>query len=392
MALAVESALAGKRVIWGAPTYDQVRIGWEEARRGCRGLVRFKETEKQAIFPGEGRIIYRSLDDPDNARGHTADVLFVDEAADVDERAWYEVLRPMLLDTNGTAWIGGTPKGRNWFWREYMAAQDRPDCATWNAPTLGVMITAQGLIRSAHPLENPNVQFSEIQQLYRTLPERVFRQEILAEFIEDAGGVFRGVAACVDTGRTENEPAHESYEYVIGIDLARVEDFTVVSVLDDMGRQVYLDRFNDISWKLQVAAIERAYKLYRGRCVVDATGVGDPLVEQLRDIGIPVDPVVINNANKNQMIDKLSVAIEDQKIRLMDVPVQTAELQAFQYELTSHRNIRMGAPQGMHDDTVLALALANSRCPYAHMDRAISDEDDSSDDEYISPNRAGLYY
>ena len=115
MAIAVEAANVGQHVIWGAPTYDQVRIGWTEAKRAAGTVAQFAQTRMIAEFPSGGRIIYRSLDDPDNARGHTADLVIVDEVGMVKPAAWYEVLRPMLMDTGGSAFLGGTPNGRNWF-------------------------------------------------------------------------------------------------------------------------------------------------------------------------------------------------------------------------------------------------------------------------------------
>ncbi len=392
MSIMVEAALAGKRVISGAPTYDQTRIGWEEAQHAAAGVGTFTLTDKVFKFPGGGRITYRSLDDPDNARGHTADLVVIDEAGDVAEAAWYEVCRPMLMDTGGEAWIGGTPKGRNWFWREYMAAQDQSDAATWNAPTLGCIITRQGLVRRPHQLENPHVPWAELEQMFRTLPERVFRQEILAEFIEDAGGVFRGVHECVDPNRSQPEPPRESFAYSMGVDLARVNDFTVLSVLDDFGRQVYFERFNEISWSRQIASIERVARQYEPVVVVDATGVGDPIVEQLEQLGLGVRPVTLTNTNKMHLVDKLATDIESGRISLMNIEVQTAELQAYQYELTESRNIRTNAPEGMHDDTVIALALANSLCAYVHREQErVRDEDDEEFDD-TPKGFAGAYY
>jgi hypothetical protein len=64
------------------------------------------------------------------------------------------------------------------------------------------------------------------------------------------------------------------------------------------------------------------------------------------------------NASKEALIDNLAMRIEAGTVRLMDVPAQTNELLAYQYELTPSRNVRMNAPQGMHDDCVIALGLA----------------------------------
>src|SRR3972149_5810129 len=101
MSIAVERALTGQQILWGAPTFDQVRVGFEETKRAAHGVALFNESRMTARFPGGGMLIYRSLDTPDNARGHTADGVVIDEAADVEPLAWREVLRPMLIGTNG---------------------------------------------------------------------------------------------------------------------------------------------------------------------------------------------------------------------------------------------------------------------------------------------------
>ena len=113
----VEAANSGGQYMWTAPTYDQVRTGWLETKRAAGDAADFNISTMTVTFPGGGSIIYRSLDDPDNARGKTAHGVVIDECADVQEAAWYEVLRPMLIDTNGWAWGIGTPKGQKWFWR-----------------------------------------------------------------------------------------------------------------------------------------------------------------------------------------------------------------------------------------------------------------------------------
>jgi hypothetical protein len=337
MARTVEAAARRKQIIWGAPTYDQVFTGWEEARKAAGTLATFSQSRMEARFPGGGRIIFRSLDNPDNARSKTADGIVIDEAADVVEVGWTEVLRPMLIDTNGWLLALGTPKGQNWFWRECMRAGDMEDAAFFNAPTLGASIEDGVLVRKPHPLENPNIPFSEVQQMHRTMPERTFRQEILAEFLEDSGGVFRKVSEAVDKGRIRDEPPVEGRHYAMGVDLARVEDFTVLAVFDSAGRQVYHERFNQISWERQEATIRRVSEAYKAPLYLDSTGLGDPIYERLRKSGVRVKPFGFTNASKEALIDNLAMKIEKGEVRLMDVPVQTAELQAYQYELTPSR-------------------------------------------------------
>ena len=201
MGYAVEMAIQGQQILWGAPTFDQVRVGFEEAKRAAVGVAVFNESRMTARFPGGGAVLYRSLDNPDNARGHTADGVIIDEVADVDPLAWREVLRPMLIDTNGWLLAGGTPKGYNWLYQEFELAKMRDDSTAVQAPTLGYRIDEQGHIqRAAHPLENPHIPFSEIAALWAAtcplLPDDTrdtrnaytFHQEIGAQFSAVPGG------------------------------------------------------------------------------------------------------------------------------------------------------------------------------------------------------------
>ena len=89
--LAVEAAAAGGLYFWGAPTFSQVRIGWNEARAACSDYAKFSFSRMEAEFPGGGKIVYRSLDDPDNARGFTVDGCILDEVGDIKGASWYEI-------------------------------------------------------------------------------------------------------------------------------------------------------------------------------------------------------------------------------------------------------------------------------------------------------------
>lgn len=368
MAIAVEAAAAGRRIIWGAPTFDQVRIGWEETRRAAGGVAQFKQSEMVALFPGGGAILYRSLDDPDNARGHTADGLVIDEAADVNPAAYYEVLRPMLLDTSGWAWMIGTPKGRNWFWQEFEKSRDDADAMAWTAPTLGCEIRDGALVRVPHPLENPHIQFSEIEKLWAMMPERSFRQEILAEFIDDAGGVFRRVRDAATLSPRGPEAGHQ---YIIGCDWGKMQDWTVLTILDDTtGEHVYLDRFNQIDYELQRVRLQAACERYKPWLMVaERNSMGEPIIDAVqRQPWAPrrIEAFQTTQQSKAQAVDALALALEKGEIKLLNNPTLVGELQAYEATRLPAGGMRYGAPQGMHDDCVMSLMLAWWGHAYCH--------------------------
>jgi len=359
MSIAVDEAIRGKRILWGAPTFDQVRVGWDETRHGVGDYARFTLQRMTADFPGGGAIIYRSLDNPDNARGHTADGVVIDEVGDVKSSAWYEVLRPMLIDTNGWLWAIGTPRGRNWFWREHSDAQHYEDSVAWQVPTLGIGIEGGSLVRRPHPYENPHIPFSEIERIWLTTPTQTFQQEIMAEFVDEAGGVFRGVRAAATAARQAQ--AIDGHEYVFGIDWGAVRDFTVIAVIDVGERSlVYLDRFNQIDYVFQTARLKALYDRFQpGSIHAEANSMGAPLIDQLIGDGLPVYPFLTTNQSKAEAVMALSLAFEKGDIRIIDDPALIGELEAYEATRLPAGAIRYHHPddEGMHDDCVTALFI-----------------------------------
>lgn len=357
MTTAVLAALDGRVVFWGSNTYDQSRIGLAEARKATGQVAQFNQSRMEATFPTGGKIIFRSLDNPDNARGHTADGVVIDEASLVVPEAWYEVLRPVISDTGGWALFIGTPKGRNWFYQEQANAKDRADNMAWQIPTLGVEIRDGRLYRRPHPLENPDFSFAEAEAMYRSMPERTFRQEFLAEFIEDAGLVFRNVRAVSTAKPGQPEPSHS---YVMGVDWARSYDWTVLSVIDaTTKRQVAMERFNQVDYQFQLGRLWTLHTTWQPELIVaEANAMGTPLVEQMQRAGLPVTAFTTTAQSKARIIEALALAIERGDVTLLDNETQIAELESYDMERMPGGAFRYSAPIGMHDDTVMALALA----------------------------------
>jgi hypothetical protein len=344
--VALDSALDGQPVAWFAPKYKFLAGPWADACTTLAEVIdRKSATEKRIELSTGGSLDFWTLDDGDAGRGRKYARAVLDEAAMVKglEDAWQKAIRPTLADLRGDAWFLSTPRGHDFFWKAYTWGQspDHPEWHSWTMPTSS----------------NPYIAADEIEAARQQLPERVYQQEFLAIFLDDAGGVFRNVKAAVDPGR-KNSTAEQGRSYTLGVDLARVEDFTVLTVMDGTGKQVYHERFNQISWERQCSSIHAVAAKYRAVTYLDSTGVGDPIYERLRQTGLDVLPYQFNNASKERLIDHLAMQIEQGKVRLLDVDDQTNELLAYQYELTPFRNVRMNAPEGMHDDCVISLALA----------------------------------
>jgi len=196
------------------------------------------------------------------------------------------------------------------------------------------------------------------------LPDRIFRQEYLAEFMDDAGGVFRRV---MDAATLSEQAPVAGHQYSMGVDWGKFNDFTVLAVIDATTREMaVLDRFNQIDWSLQRGRLAALYERYRPVTIIaEANSIGEPNIEALRAEGLPVQGFVTTNATKAQIIESLSLGFERSDLRILNDPTLIGELQAYEMERLPSGLVRYGAPDGMHDDCVMALALAWYGAAYA---------------------------
>lgn len=331
-------------VWWVSPTYKMASAIWRDFRKTfAKYAVWSNASERIMEFPNHATLTVWTGESADTMRGGAPGLVIIDEAAMIrDAEMWPAVIRPALTDRRGRALFLSTPRGHNWFWELYNRGHDPlfKDYKSWNFPTN----------------YNPILPVGEVEEARLTMPDRLYRQEYLAEFIEDAGGVFRGVAG-VSTADVQKPYAGN---FVMGVDWAKSYDFTVLSVIDvDKKRQVDVDRFNQISWSLQRGRLKAMYDKWKPHVIwAEANSIGDPNIEALRDEGLPVRGFQTGPQNKGPLIESLALAIEQESITLLNDRVQIAELQAYEHERLPSGRFRYNAPDGGHDDTVIALALA----------------------------------
>ena len=340
---AVTTALDGYPVGWGAPIYKMLLDDWKSLSNILAPVtIRKSEQEKQIQIVGGGVIEFHSLDNPDSVRGKKYKRFIFNEAAFVNNLldVFNLVVRPTLIDFRGEADFAGTPKGMNGFW--YLYNQTGDDWAQWKMSSY----------------ENPHIPKTELDTLRNTLTERAFMQEIMAEFLEDGGGVFRKVKDVCTLSPQEPEGARQ---YVIGVDWGRSNDATVFCVLDAGSKQqVYLDRMTDTDYASQRNRLKALSDRYnRAMVIAETNSMGQPNIEALQIMGVPVNGFTTTNATKAKAIQALELAFERGTISLLQDDIQTSELIAYESEKLPSGMIRYGAPEGMHDDTVMALSIAN---------------------------------
>lgn len=344
--LLAECILAGQPVGWFAPNYKLLTEVWRDvAERFAPIQKRINTQDKRIEFITGGTLEFWSLENRRAARSRKYARVIVDEAAfcqDLDVM-WRRSIRPTLTDLSGDAWFISTPDGRNAFYRMWQFAQDRP---TW--------YTVQ---RSSW--DNPFLPVTDLEDLKQQLPERDYLQEILAQFITEDGSVFRNVNAAITLEKSLTEPDPNS-TYVFGVDWGRTNDATVCVILDTTQRQVvHVDRMVRTGFDIQVGRLKMLWEKWHPAAIVAETNsMGLPLVEQMKKMGMPIRGFTTSSSSKAEIIEKLAISIEKGEIGLLDHPKLIQELIAYTQERTASGMFKYNAPQGEHDDCVMALAMA----------------------------------
>lgn len=305
----------------------------------------FKVSSKagMSIRFSNGTIVEcKSADNSVSLLGDELDLLIIDEAAVLNPNIYERYLFATTAMRKGTTIFISTPVKKNWFFRKYKEVQEREDGFVWNTPSS----------------INPHLPREEIERAKQILPADVFKQEYEAQFLDAGQGVFRGFMDCVLQDCYE-EPIG-THRYIMGVDLAKVNDFTVITIIDKQThRVVYWDRFNGIEWNLIIERIKSAAKKYNNaKIIIDSTGLGNPITETLKRQGLKVEDFKFSSKSKKDLVDKLSIFLEYQSVFIPDEPILLDELDCFACDMTESGVLKYSAPSGKKDDSVMSLGLA----------------------------------
>jgi hypothetical protein len=282
------------------------------------------------------------VDNPDSWRGtNPVDVVF-DEYSEMKEDIWTQIIRPILTENHGTASFIFTLKGRNHAWKLSQYAKQNE--GEWGYFLLNVNDT------KAIPEE-------ELAKTRKEMPEAFYRQEFLCEALDDAGQVFKRVEQNVWSG--ELQPVADKF-YTVGIDLAKYQDWTVLTPIDLHSFKVgFQERFNQIDWPLQEAKIEAFLRRYNGaKGRLDSTGIGDPVYDHLSQKGLNIESFKFTEESRQFLLENLMILLEQDKIKIPDDPILKNELKSAQYQLGERGKVKIVVPEGLHDDCLMSLALA----------------------------------
>jgi phage terminase large subunit-like protein len=341
-------ALEGYPVGWYSPTHKMLTEVWREMVIALRPVTSRKDASEHRLELITGGVIDMwSLDSPDSSRGRKYKRVVVDEAAMVKnfQEAWQAVIRPTLTDYQGDAYWLSTPRGMNYFKQGFDNGQDKTmtEWASWHMPTSS----------------NPFISKSEIEAARLELPEMTFRQEYLAEFLQNEGAVFRNIEANL-TAEHSTPEQHKGHRIVMGVDWAQKYDFTVLSAgCVQCKAEVDFDRFNKIEWAFQRARLRTMADRWKvAEILAEENSIGGPNIEALQGEGLPVKAFTTTAQSKPPLIQSLALSLEREEMAFLPDPVGKAELLAYESKVNANTGrISYSAPDGMHDDTVMARAL-----------------------------------
>lgn len=392
----VSKSRKDKQMLWWiAPTYKVVKRGYKEVVRQLPDGVLEHDPPPETHFDAGRAVVLRfkngtrmefySAERPGGMLGEGVDFAVLDEAATMPGNIWNQIVRPTLADRRGGALMISTPRGRNWFYKVWLRGQDQSD-PNWESWTF-------------ESWTNPTLPLGEIEDMKAEMPRLLFEQEVEAKFLAAGSSVFlipdRSVQLSEIQANYMVEETPPAGHVVLGVDLAKSSDWTVIyGARSKDRRNCYFERMQAITWPEQKRRIKRAvhHILKSGATgvtlVMDSTGVGDPIVDDMEAAGYDVVPINFTT-HKNNMVKLLAKDLEESRAFVLE-DGHKVEFENYAMNMTPSGKITYSAPEGEHDDVVSAKMLqhwgvVNEGVPGA-MVLSIDDPPEREKDEFEEPN------
>lgn len=332
---------------WISPIYKQCRKVFDELVEATKDIVvSANKAELTIEYINGSSIQFLSAERPDSIRGFSFHYLVVDESAFLKQDAFDQAILPTLSALGKKCLLISTPKGKNWFYNWYLKGLDNRDD----------VISFKG-----YATDNPFVDQQFIIEAKQSMPPSVFKQEFEAEFTDDGNDVFKNLEHVSIISRWR-EP-QSTNRYYIGIDPALSGDYSVLSIMDDMGRVCFISRQTNTTFQSLAGEYNNIIGRYAPRSIaIETNGLGIGLYE-LIDSRNKVNWKTTND-NKAKGIQNLIYDIENSEIELPSrdfMPECWDEFSAFSYSQSPTGKLVFSAPNGYHDDIVMSIMLANEQ-------------------------------
>jgi phage FluMu gp28-like protein len=341
----------GSSRIYVAPVYDLSLKMWN---RVCRQFVRAKvpahawsanKSELTITVPGGSKIFFRSGDEPNRIYGADYADAAIDEGSRCKEEVWSAVVSTTTA-TQGKIRVIGNVYGRgNWFYRLCRKAEGVAPNMTYHR-LIAADAVAAGVLKQ-----------EVIDEQRSMLPDHIFKELYECIPAEDGTNPFgySHIQACIKELSTLDP-------IVYGVDLAKTTDYTVAIGMDRNGDVCKFIRWNTTPWPDTTDRVQML--IGKTPTLIDATGVGSPVYDDLYRRGCNVTPYKFTPQTKQACLSSLIRAVQFHEVGFPKGEIPR-EMETFEYRTSIHGNVQYTAPDGLHDDCVIALALAYCHLPTA---------------------------
>ena len=321
---------------------------------GNSGVVKSKNATDLTITLINGSTInFKSAEQRDALRGFTADFLCIDEAAFIPDEIFYLIL-PWTDAKKAPILMTSTPFVKGGFFFNYFnyGLENTHNTVTinWSDPKY------KESIEKILPPE-------KLAEYKSVLPSNVFKTEYLGEFLDDDGAVFTGLKEILcETAITAKDRLY------VGLDFSNQgeNDYTVISIFNQNGNQVYIKYFNNTSPLGQIVKIVKELEPLANQIDIiscELNSIGTPYTDLIKEksqiLSDKVEGFQTSNTSKNAIVLNMQTAIENKNVTLLP---DDKEIREFGYFTATYnpktRNVTYAAPQGLNDDTVMATLIA----------------------------------
>lgn len=336
------------------PTFKQAKEQFSRITKGLvnvdDSLVTFNKTDLEINFINGSSIKFWTSEN-DNCRGYTYQSIIVDEACFVKDEIFSAAILATVLvslsNNKGKVLLTSTPKEKNWFYDYFVDGMDesKPDIKSFTFTS-----EEGGLISKA-----------ELDRVKERTDPNVYKNEYLAQFIEDGNGLFNYTNSLYVGNKYEELSTNytSKNQCVAGLDIGMENDYTVLTIMETVsGKVVFIKRWNKCDWyELMTEIVEIVKKYNNAKLFVEKNGIGAMPLQTLSKLYSNTKQWVTSETSKVDIIQKLMKDLSLNEITIPKDEQLLKELNDFGVKYVNGKP-RYAAIKG-NDDMVMSLAICN---------------------------------
>lgn len=328
------------KIAYITPTYKLGKRFYLELKKSLRDFIaNYNNTDLVLQFNTGSYVQFFSAESANSIRGFQHHYTILDEAAYMDTNTFYEILQPTWTIIGKKVIMCSTPNGNDGFFYDYI--------------TNGLNGIDGFKSKCISIYDNPFIKKETIEQIRRSIPDRVFRQEYMGEFLDGSGTVFTNYKNCIGDFDKFNK------KYYAAIDWGKQNDYTVLTVMNSRKQVVEIYRINNMDYTQQVRLIADKLNFYKPiKTISEENNMGVVINEMLKKLYKgSLKCITLDNSLKKTIIEKLVVGFEQNDIVIPNNQILLSELKSFTVKYnTQTQTIKYAAGGSQHDDTVISLA------------------------------------